>query len=212
MDIPVTNPDVVDVQFPVRGRAIPQDYADLLEQQVSGALPWLRDDAAAGIHPISGLSPGAGEWYVSRRSALTLRVRQTRAAETILLAEKRFSFAGSEVVLGEPVVRGLSFSPVIYAKFVAMRPAGGDPIDEEAFLAACLAEFERRGIQPKMVCGKPQRARTSGGLLSGFSLMLYDLETEANLQLQYEGLGNERKRGCGIFVPHKSGALAGTLE
>jgi CRISPR-associated protein Cas6 len=113
--------------------------------------------------------------------------------------------AGHEIVPGHLSRRELRETPVIYAKFVAMRPASDTPIDEVDFHAACQSEFERLGIRPKMICGKPQRLRTSDGLLSGFSLMLYELESEANLRLQYEGLGVGRSHGCGIFVPHKSG-------
>lgn len=204
--------EIVDLQFALSGRTAPLDYAELLWQGLREALPWLEDDVLAGVHPISGLSSGEVEWYLSRRSRLTLRLARHRTDAAAALGGTRLSLAGHEIALGQPTVRTLAYTPVIYAKFVAMGLAGDAPISEDAFLAACQEEFARRGIQPKAICGKAQRVRTSAGLLSGFSLMLYDLEQEANLQLQYEGLGSERKRGCGIFIPHKSGAALGTLE
>lgn len=198
--------DIVDLQFSLSGRAVPADYAELLWQELIKVLPWLEHDDLTGVHPISGLSRGVDEWYLSRRSHLTLRLPRQQADAAAVLAGARLVLAGHQIVLGRSVLRPLANTPVIYAKFVAMSPASDVPIDEAGFHSACQLEFERLGIRPKMICGKAQRIQTSGGLLSGFSLMLYELEDEANLKLQYEGLGIGRRHGCGIFVPHKSGA------
>lgn len=205
--------DMVDLQFPLAGRAMPVDHADLLWQDLCMALPWLAADPVAGIHPVSGLNPGAGECYLSRRSRLSLRLTDVQAAlATAALSDTRLTLSGHEIAIGKGAVRPLAYSPVIYAKFVVMTPPAAGPVDEAKFIDACQCEFDRRGIQPKMICGKTQEMRVTAGLLSGFSLMLYDLGPEDNLKLQCEGLGGERGRGCGIFVPHKSGAAVGTLE
>lgn len=198
--------DIVDLQFSLSGRAVPADYAESLWQELIKALPWLAQDEQTGVHPVSGLSQGVGEWYLSRRSHLTLRLPRQQAEAAAVLADTCLVLGGHEIVLGCPVLRPLAGTPVIYAKFVAMGPASDAVIDEADFHSACQREFERLGIRPKMVCGRAQRMKMSGGLLSGFSLMLYELEEAANLRLQYEGLGIGRQHGCGIFIPHKSGA------
>lgn len=213
-----TVPDVmkagmVDLQFPLAGRALPVDHADLLWQALCMALPWLEKDPVAGVHPVSGLNAGAGECYLSRRSRLSLRLTEAQAdLATAALSGTRLTLSGYEVDLGQGRMRPLTYSPVIYAKFVAMTPAADGPVDEAEFIDACQAEFDRRGIRPQIICGKAQRMRVPAGLLSGFSLMLSNLDTGDNLSLQCEGLGIERGRGCGIFVPHKSGGVVGTLE
>lgn len=205
--------EIVDVQFSLSGRALPADYADALWQALRSILPWFEAESDAGVHPVSGLSSGDGEWYLSRRSRLSLRLARTQAeAAAEALEGRHLSLCGHELALGESAIRPLAYSPAIHARFVAMTPAADTPIDEADFLAACQAELDGRGIRAKTICGKPQRMRVPAGLLSGFSLMLHDLEREANLRLQYEGLGIERKRGCGIFVPHKPGAAVKTLE
>lgn len=215
MDRPVTNPEVVDVRFPLGGRMIPLDYADALWNGLRPLLPSLEDDPRAGVHPIDGLSPGDGAWHVSRRSRLTLRIApdQTDSARAALEG-RTLDIGGYPIELGAATVRELAASSVLYARFVAVTPASpdGQPIAEEVFLAACRARLDQLGMHPKLVCGLAQRARTGAGLLSGFSLMLSDLEPEDIRRLQREGLGVERKRGCGIFVPHKSGASLVTLE
>jgi hypothetical protein len=101
---------------------------------------------------------------------------------------------------------------VLNAKFVTLGNAGAAPIAEDAFQAACVEEFAALGLAPRMLFGKPQRASTPEGELTGFSLLLHELDADAALLLQRRGIGRERKRGCGIFVPHKSIVAVGTLE
>ena len=207
--------EVVDLHFPLSGRAVPRDYADALCEAVSAALPWLAADPLAGIHPLYGLSHGEGEWYISRRTRLILRLgRESAAVAAEQLKGASLQLGSHRIELGAAAVRELVYSTVIYSKFVAVEPASaaGEPISEDAFVAACRAQCDALGIRPRLVCGKARRAQTPTGLLSGFSLMLYDLEREEILRLQSEGLGVERKRGCGIFIPHKSGASVRDIE
>jgi CRISPR-associated protein Cas6 len=207
--------EVVDLHFPLVGRAVPLDYADVLWEAVRSALPWLADDPLAGIHPLYGVSPGEGEWYISRRTRLILRLaRQSAAAAAAELQGTVLQLGDDRLEIGAPAVRELVYSTVIYSKFVALNPANpaGEPVAEDAFLEACREQCAELGIRPRLVCGKAQRAKTPAGLLSGFSLMLYDLEREEILRVQREGLGLERKRGCGIFIPHKSGASVRDIE
>jgi CRISPR-associated protein Cas6 len=209
------SPEVVDLHFPLSGRAVPRDYADALWEAISAALPWLAADPTAGIHPLYGLSHGEGEWYISRRTRLILRLgRESAAAAAAELKGASLQLGSHRIELGAAAVRELVYSTVIYSKFVAVEPASaaGEAISEDAFVAACRAQCDALGIRPRLVCGKAQQAQTPAGLLSGFSLMLYDLEREEILRLQSEGLGIERKRGCGIFIPHKSGASVRDIE
>jgi CRISPR-associated protein Cas6 len=205
--------DAVDLRFPLAGRSVPLDYADALWMAVRELAHWLEDDLLAGIHPIDGLSPTDGAWYLSGRTRLTLRVAPEQVIPLRAALEgRRLNIGGHEVVLGAAATRPIPRSSVLYAKFVAIEPArpDGRRVSEDAFLAFCRAEFDRLDIRPRMVCGMAQQARTPQGLLSGFSLMLSELEPDTVLRLQRVGLGVERKRGCGIFIPHKSGAAVGT--
>jgi CRISPR-associated protein Cas6 len=208
----VTSPEVVDLQFALQGNAVPEDYADALWLAIREILPWLADDAQAGIHPLSGVSPGEEVWYLSRRSRLTMRLRQDQVAAARALTGARLRLADSVVEIGAAQVRELLPTPVLYAKFVAIGSASDTMVAEDDFLAACQAQLAALGMAARLICGKAQRARTADGILSGFSLMLLDLDREQNLALQRTGLGVERKHGCGIFVPHKSTAAVGALE
>lgn len=198
---------VVDLQFAVQGHAAPLDHAAALWDAVRVVLPWLEADPLAAIHPLSGLSPGAGACYLSRRSRLTLRLAREQVVAAQALVGARLKLADCMIEVGAATVRDLIHMPVLYAAFVTM-----GTIDEIGFVRACQQELDSLGLAPRMICGKSQRASTPQGPLSGFSLMLYDLNPAAALLLQRQGLGGERKRGCGIFVPHKSISAVGTLE
>ncbi|MDP1654427.1 MAG: type I-MYXAN CRISPR-associated protein Cas6/Cmx6 [Rhodocyclaceae bacterium] len=209
--------DIVDMQFVLRGRAVPFDYADALWLVLREALPWLETETLAGIHPLYGLSPGGGEWYLSGRSHLNLRLPRDRVTAAEALIGSRLSLSGSAIEIGAATVRQLAAVPVLYAKFVTLGLAesGAGGPDEKDFYTACLQQLAALGMAPRsssIICGKRQSARTEAGVLHGFSMMVSGLEAEANLRLQQHGLGRERMRGCGVFIQHKSMASVGTLE
>lgn len=197
--------EIVDLQFPLRGRAVPADYADLLWQALQAALPWLAEESLAGVHPLHGLSAGGDEWYLSRRSQLILRLPRTRLAEAGALAGARLDLQGLVLDVGEPCEKRLVHTPVLYSHFVTFSETDTPPPDEAAFYQAVVAELAALDLKPHgVLCGKRRQARTAAGLLHGFSLMVTGLDEAQTLRLMKHGLGRERKRGCGIFIPHKS--------
>lgn len=209
-DTPAT---LLDLRFALTGPAIPHDYADALSQALAAALPWFVADAAVALHPLAGLSPGADGWYLSGRTRLTLRLPASRLDAARTLAGRTLRVGAAELKIGTATTRELMSASVLYAHFVSfgIEPAGG-LIGEEAFFAHCRRELGELGIAPRLISGKAQRAQTAAGVLSGFSLMVTDLDAAATLRLQQVGLGRERKRGCGVFIPHKSMASVGAIE
>ncbi|MDP1607341.1 MAG: type I-MYXAN CRISPR-associated protein Cas6/Cmx6 [Rhodocyclaceae bacterium] len=215
-----TNPaeQFVDLQFALQGYAVPHEYIDTLWAEVRDILPWMETDALAGLHLLSGLSPGEGEWYISGRTRLALRLaRQQVGLASAALSGAHLQLGAHKVEVGVASVRELAHTAVLYARFVTFttttpaRPAD-EPMSEADFQALCQQQLTAMGLAPRLICGKAQRAQTAAGALHGFSLMLAGLGADATRQIQRHGLGGERKRGCGIFVPHKSMAAVGTLE
>lgn len=207
--------DIVDMRFPLQGRGVPLDYADALWQAVREALPWLESEPLAGIHPLYGLSPGTGEWYLSGRSHMSLRLPRDRIAAAEVLIGSRLSLSGAAIEIGPATVRQLAAVPVLYAKFVTLGATAGDAgmPDEKDFYSECMRQLAAMGINPRsVICGKRQAAKTAVGVLHGFSMMISGMEAEANLRLQQRGLGQERMRGCGVFIQHKSMPFLATLE
>lgn len=196
---------VVDLSFTLTGRAVAEDYADPLWQALRGALPWLEAEASVAVHPLLGTSPGqAGELYLSRRTRLILRLPAQRVEDARKLSGARLTVGGDEVAVGEAVVKPLWAAAVLYSSFVHVGAA-----DEAAFMAECLRQLAELGVETRLMAGKARGMAVDGRRLEGFSLMLHGLEEDASLRVQRQGLGAERKRGCGVFVPHKSVAAVG---
>lgn len=202
---------MVDLQFSLQGRSVPLDYAELLWQAIRAVLPWLDREILAGVHPLYGLSPGGDEWYLSRRSHLNLRLPRDRVADAQALVGAQLDLAGMSIEVGRVTEKAIAHTPVLYSKFVTLDLAPAGLPDEARFFSACQEELGKLELNPHSVlCGKRQTARSTLGVLHGFSLMVTGLDEAATLRLMKHGLGVERKRGCGIFVPHKSNPADGS--
>lgn len=194
---------MLDLVFALRGRVVALDYADRLWRALDAVLPWLAGEPEAGVHPLAGVSAGDTELYLTRRARLSLRLPARRQADTAALSGARLEIGG-ELEVGAVSVRRLAPVKVLYSPFVTVGRAV-----EQDFMLACREQLALAGIDAHLVCGKARRARAGDGEIQGFSLMLHGLGAEDSLRLQHQGLGSERKRGCGIFVPHKSVAAVG---
>jgi CRISPR-associated protein Cas6 len=193
--------EVVDLVFALRGRAIALDYADRLWEGLRERLPWLEQLESVGVHPLAGVSPGDSELYLTRRARLALRLPASCGEAASGLTGLRLDLGG-EVEVGALTQRSLTPAKVLYSSFVTMGER-----DEQAFMAACHEALAVAGIAGHLVCGKARRAASVQREWRGFSLMLHGLTEKESLRLQRDGLGDERQRGCGIFVPHKAVAV-----
>jgi CRISPR-associated protein Cas6 len=190
--------DVVDLAFALRGEAVPEDYADALWRALAAALPWLAEDELLGVHPLARISPAQGRSYLSSHTRLTLRLGRDKVAQARALCGMRLEMDPA-LEVGEAKERPLTPAKVMYSPFVTTGDA-----DEQAFVAECKRQLAELGVDGQTVVGKVQGMRVGGEAVTGFSLMLHDLRPEHSLRLQRAGLGLHRKRGCGLFVQHKS--------
>jgi CRISPR-associated protein Cas6 len=196
--------DMVDVAFSLRGGAIPADHAWNLFQLLAQRLDWLAAEANAGVHPIRGARAVAGEIHLGARARLMLRLPPERVEQSFALSGARLDL-GDSVEVGNPRLRALFAHGTLYSQFVVT----GTP-DEAEFQHDVSAELERAGIGCAVICGRMRRAQTQSAEIVGFSLMLHELSPGDSLRMQAVGLGEGRKFGCGIFVPHKSAGAVGS--
>jgi CRISPR-associated protein Cas6 len=203
--------DIVDLSFRVSCQTLPLDHAHALSSALLEALPWLRNEAGAGIHLIHGAESGNG-WirpegpddvlYLSRRTRLTLRLPHTRLEDATRLSGDTLDVAGNALTLGETSVRNLSALTTIFSRYVTVEDTDAD--DEMAFLQAVTDLLAKMGIRaPRMMAGRVHSFRLPREIFAARSLMLDGLETEESVRLQQEGLGGRRLLGCGLFLPHK---------
>lgn len=197
---------VVDVSFEVRCERLPHDYGYVLFRALAGELDWLEEEVDAGVHPLHGSTASGGALLLGPRARLMLRLAESRAADAMALTGRRLA-VGSGLEIGAGKRRELMPCATVYSQFVS---TGAE--DEAEFLGQAAAELREAGLPERMISGKAHAAGTPEGELHGYSLLLHGLSQAQSLAVQARGLGQGRKIGCGIFVPHKSVVAVGVAE
>lgn len=202
--------DIVDLAFVIKCPTLPLDHAHALSSALHEALPWLEEEAHAGIHLIHGAASGNG-WYrpeesanallhLSHRARMRLRVPKHRLDEARQLTGKTLDINDHSLEVGKSAVHLLSTLSTLFSRYVITR----EDVDEEQFLEAVTRELRDMGVDcRKLLCGITHTHRFPEGPLLTRSLMVADLEPEQSVRLQQLGLGAGRKIGCGLFIPHK---------
>ena len=190
---------VTDIQFELKGALLPKDHGYLLFLALLDLLPWIADEPLLGIHPVQGADLGDGNLMINRRGKLVFRAPRTRVPQLLQLSGQAFHLGDKAFTIGAGKLRPLSWHTPLYAHCVTTGYA-----DEREFTQAILGELDTFKIDSRFICGKRQTLTTPRGVEYGYSLMLHGLPMEHALQIQEQGLGTNRKLGCGIFIPHKS--------
>ena len=198
-----TSTTMVDVAFEVRCGCLPHDYGYALFRALADELDWLEEDPGAGVHPLHGTASTEGSLCLGKRARLTLRLPATRVEQALALAGSHLDL-GSGLDIGPGRLRELVPFATVYSHFVCTGSA-----DELEFLAHAAALLKAAGLPDMMIVGKAHTAHTPGGEVHGFSLLLHGLTPSQSLAVQESGLGEGRKIGCGIFIPHKSVVAVG---
>ena len=201
--------DIVDVVFSIQCRTLPVDHAYALSQAILHGLPWLVGEKNAGVHTIHVAESGNG-WmrpdkpdsllYLSRRTKLMLRLPKRRIEDAGKLTGQTLDVGGNPMQVEKATVKPLSTLTTLFSRYIVT----SDGMDEAAFLQAAVAELKNMGIRSKkMLCGIERVIVTPDRAIHTRSLMLADLGVEESVKLQQQGLGTDRKLGCGLFIPHK---------
>jgi CRISPR-associated protein Cas6 len=201
--------DVVDAAFAIECRSLPVDHAYALSQALQAALPWFADEPQAGLHTVHGAASGAG-WVrpeggdavlqLSRRTRLVLRLPESRLRDAAALTGRTLDIAGWPMRVGRLSPRPLLRITSLFSRSVIFEGAA----DEPAFVAAAIEGLRALGVEAStMLCGRDVTLATPEGTYRTRSLMLTVATPAQSLALQRHGLGEARKLGCGLFIPHK---------
>jgi CRISPR-associated protein Cas6 len=196
----------VDVSFEVRCERLPRDYGYMLFRALAEAIDWLEGDDSVGVHPLHGTTGTGGALLLGRRARLLIRMSSARAEQAMVLSGRRLE-VGNGLEIGPGRVRELLPHATVHSHFVSTGSS-----DETEFLGRAAAELRQAGLPERMISGRAHAMDTPGGTMHGFSLMLHGLTPAQSLAVQARGLGEGRKLGCGIFVPHKSIVAVGDAE
>ena len=198
--------NTVDAAFRLDGRSLPGQHAYDLSRLLQAALPWLKEEPDAGIHPIHVAASGNGwlrpdgELQLSRRTRLTLRVLKKRVVDVQRLSGVTMGFGGYRLTLGKASLRPLSASGTLFSRYVV----GAEQDTEEQFIAAVVGELKALGIVVKqLICGRSHQIDTPEEPFHTRSVLIAGLSPQKSLRLQQKGAGPGRQLGCGLFIPHK---------
>jgi CRISPR-associated protein Cas6 len=201
--------EVVDAVFAIECRSLPVDHAFALSAAIQAALPWFADEPQAGLHTVHGAASGAGwqrpegegaQLQLSRRTKLVLRLPGHRLPDAAALSGQTLEVAGSPMRVGALAPRPLLRIASLFSRGVIFEGAA----DESAFVAAAIEALRALGIETStMLCGREVTLATPQRTYRTRSLMVTVATPAQSLELQRHGLGEARKLGCGLFIPHK---------
>jgi CRISPR-associated protein Cas6 len=201
--------EVVDAAFAIECRSLPVDHAFALSQAILAALPWFAEEPQAGLHTVHGAASGAG-WQrpegedallqLSHRTRLVLRLPGSRLRDAAALTGQTLDVAGFPMRVGRLQPRPLLRIASLFSRSVIFE--GSD--DETEFLAAATEALSALGVEAStMLCGRDVTLATPQRTYRTRSLMVTVATPAQSLALQRQGLGEARKLGCGLFIPHK---------
>ena len=201
--------DIVDAVFAIECRSLPVDHAFALSAAIQAALPWFADEPHAGLHTVHGAASGAG-WnrpegedallQLSHRTKLVLRLPESRLADAAALTGQTLDVAGFPMRVGQLSPRPLLRIASLFSRSVIFEGAS----DEPAFVAAAIEALRALGVAAStMLCGRSVTLASPQRSYRTRSLMVTVATPAQSLALQRHGLGEARKLGCGLFIPHK---------
>jgi len=211
--------EVVDAVFAIECRSLPIDHAWALSAAIQAALPWFADEPQAGLHTVHGAASGSG-WMrpegedallqLSRRTRLVLRLPAHRMEDVAALIGRTLDVAGFPMRVGELSSRPLARIASLFSRGVIFE----DTDDETGFLAAATEALRSLGVEAStLLCGRELTLATPQRSYRTRSLMVTVATPAQSLALQRRGLGDARKLGCGLFIPHKDvGDLRGAAR
>ena len=190
---------VIDLEFPIRGRALPVDHGYALYSACCNPLPFLHADKDTGVHPVQGSYNGGENVLVTRQSRLAFRIKADRVGDYLPLAGKQLEVSGCPVTVGVPNLRLLRPAASLQARTVTI--AGFK--EEGPFLEALYRQLKPMAPEAKATLLKRRTITVAGKQIVGFKVLVENLSAEESLALQEHGLGGRRRFGCGLFVPLK---------
>jgi len=201
--------EIVDAAFAIECRSLPVDHAFALSAAIQAALPWFAEEPQAGLHTVHGAASGAG-WQrpegedallqLSHRTRLVLRLPERRMRDAAALTGQMLDVAGFPMRVGRLSPRPLLRIASLFSRSVIFGNAG----DETEFLAAAAEALRALGVEAStMLCGREVTLATPQRPYRTRSLMVTVATPAQSLELQRQGLGEARKLGCGLFIPHK---------
>lgn len=189
--------EMVDVVFDISGESVPVNYPFALWSELVRFVPELESESSVGVLPLRTTGSDCG-MLLPKRAKLVVRLPRSLAGKMASLSGQELDLGGSSLKIGNAKLREIQPHSTIHAHLVAGNT------DEVVFVENVSARLADLGITASLICGRQSSLLDGEQCIQGFSLVIHDLKPEDSLRLQYNGLGGDRKFGCGIFVPYKA--------
>jgi CRISPR-associated protein Cas6 len=190
-------PQMTDMLFDIEGVSLPSAYPFALWEALIEHAPELAEEYSVGVLPLRGTANRDG-LLLSKRAKLAVRLPDAQADQIAArLAGRDLDISGRRIRLGAAKARPIFPFPTVHAELVTGAK------DEVLFVQQINEQLGEMGIKGKLICGRRRNIGDENQSIQGYSLVIHDLKAEASLQLQFAGLGTDRRFGCGIFVPSK---------
>jgi len=190
-------PEMVDVVFDISGDSVPVNYPFALWSELVRFVPELESEPSVGVLPLRTTGSDCG-MLLPKRAKLAVRLPRSLAGQMASLSGQELDLCGSNLKIGNARLREIQPHSTIHAHLVAGNK------DEVVFVENVSARLADLGIAASLICGRQSSLLDGEQCIHGFSLVIHDLKPEDSLRLQYNGLGGDRKFGCGVFVPYKA--------
>lgn len=187
---------MIDVVFDLGGATLPAAYPFALWAEIVRHAPQLAEEKFVGVLPLRTAECNEG-MLLPKRAKLVLRLPAALAGVASRLTGSALQIGSDQLQLGKSRIRPIQPYSTLHAQLVT------GASDEMMFMDDIRKQLSELNIAANLVCGKRRTLAGDQRVIHGYSLVVHDLKPDASLQLQYAGLGEERRFGCGIFVPHK---------
>lgn len=194
--VSISRTEMIDVVFDIRGETLPIAYPYALWGELVKLIPQLEEEENIGVIPLRMAESKEG-MLLPKRAKLVLRLTPELADVASTLTQKKLQVAGCELQLGSCKTRPIQHYPTLHAHLVT----GAE--DEVEFVAEVESALSAMKVRASLICGQRRSLKDGEREIRGYSLVLHDLTPEGSVRVQYNGLGKERRFGCGIFVPYK---------
>lgn len=188
--------EMIDLVFDLSGGTLPAAYPFALWAEIVRNAPQLAEEKLVGVLPLRTAECNEG-MLLPKRAKLVLRLPATLTGVASRLTGSALQIGSDQLQLGKSKIRPIQPYSTLHAQLVT------GASDEVMFMDDIRKQLSELNIAANLVCGKRRTLAGDQRVIHGYSLVVHDLKPDASLQLQYAGLGEERRLGCGIFVPHK---------
>lgn len=209
------NSSAVELHFPLQGGTIPGLHSYALYSALSKLIPEAHSAEWLGVHSIKGRRIDGGLIQLGRFAKLRLRMPAEKTPVLCALAGRTLNIDGHQLKCGIPEIHPLKPAQILRSRLVMIKckDSKGKTAEPVTFLESLKKQISDLGVSADAILEKdlsPQTGeeclarrviRVKSSMLTGYGVLLTNLNEQDSLKIQEVGLGGKRRMGCGLFDP-----------